>query len=126
MARTTIALSTPVGPYPALPITADSADFLLTALTGSSGSNGNQAAFGNFNRLLFVVQNSGASPYTILISSVANSNTLNRTGDYGAYTMAAGDFSAFFVERNGFYQSDGNVYFEGNNVAVKVAIFGVQ
>jgi len=127
MARTPITLVTPIGPYPVLPIAANSADYAMAACTGSSGASGNQAAFGNFNRLLFLAQNTdGANPYTILISSLANSNTLNRTGDYGAYTMQAGEFAAFFIERNGFYQSDGNLYFESNNAAIKVAIIGVQ
>lgn len=127
MARTTVNLVTPIGPYPALPVTANSADFTFTALTGSAGSSGNQAAFGNFNRLLVLAQNSDvANPYTLLVSSVASSNTYNRTGDIGAYTFQANEFGAFFIERQGFMQADGNLYFESNNAAIKVAIIGVQ
>lgn len=126
MARTAIALVTPIGPYPTLPVAANSADFVFTALTGSSGSNGNQIAFGNFNRLLVLVQNTdGANPYTVTLSSLASSNTFNRTGDIGAYTLQAAEFAGFFVERQGFYQSDGNLYLEGNNAAIKVAAIGV-
>lgn len=126
MARTSVPLSTPVGPYPALPVTALSADATMQALTGSSGSNGNQAAFGNFNRIMAVVWNSDVSGHTFTATSVASANIFNRTGDISAYAIAAGVFSVFFFERNGWAQSDGNLYFEANSNTVKAALFGIQ
>lgn len=127
MARTPITLTVSIGPYPVLPVTADSADVVMAALTGSSGSNGNQCAFGNFNRLLLVFQNTdGASARTVTLTSIAGANIFNRSGDVSAYSMGIGEFASFLVERNGWVQSDGNLYFEASSANVKVAIFGVQ
>ena len=124
MARTPITLNTGSGPYPVLPVVALSADLTMQVLSGAAGANGNQAAFGNFNRLLMIFQNTDATAKTVLISSVAS--LLNRTGDLGAYTLAAGFVSAFLIERAGFIQADGNVYFESNSALMKCAIIGVQ
>lgn len=126
MARTPLTVIAPLGPYPTLPPTALSLDFVLTALTGSSGSNGNQVAFGNYNRLMLVFQNSGVAGRTFTITSVANSNVLNRSGDISAYAIGAGLFSVIFIERNGFIQTDGNLYFEANHAEVKCAVFGIS
>lgn len=126
MARTPITLEAAVGPYPSLPVTADSADIAMTATSGSSGANGNQAAFGNFNRLLCLFRNSGAGAHSVTLSSVASANTLNRTGDISAYSIGAGETAAFLVERNGFVQSDGNLYFESDHAEVLAAIIGIQ
>lgn len=126
MPRTTIPVVAPLGPYPALPLVANSIDVVPAAMSGSSGSNGNQVAFGNYNRLLLVFQNTGAAPYTITITSVAASNTFNRSGDIATYSLEAGDIAAIFVERNGFIQTDGNLYLEATNAAVKLAPIGIN
>lgn len=126
MPRSSIPVITALGPYPALPLTADSADVVLTALTGTAGANGNQAAFGNFNRLLLLLQNSGAAPYTVTINSLASANVFNRTGDVTTYSLGVGEFMALFIERNGWVQADGMLYFEATNVAVKAGIFGIS
>lgn len=126
MARTVVNKTTLLGSYPSLPIAADSADLTMTALTGSSGSSGNYILFGDFGRLLVVVQNTHATnPYTILFSSVANSALGNRTGDIGAYTLAAGDIAVFIFERAGWYQADASLYLESNNAAIKVGVVGL-
>lgn len=126
MARTSIPVVTPIGPYPTLPVTALAADVAQNALTGSSGASGNQAAFGNFNRLLLVFQNTDATSKTVTITSLASGNVFNRTGDISAYAIAAGLMSAFFIERNGWIQSDGNLYFEATSALMKVTIFGIS
>lgn len=126
MARSPVTVQTPLGPYPALPLVADSADLAMTALTGSSGSNGNQAAFGNYNRLLCIFQNTDATAKTFTISSLAGSNTFNRSGDITGYSLAAGELAHIFVERNGWIQSDGNLYFEANSALMKAAIIGIN
>lgn len=124
MARATINRTTLIPAYPTLPVTANSADMVFAATTGSAGSNGNQIPFGNFNELVVIVQNSDlTNPYTFLITSKADQ--MNRTGDIGPYTMQANEFAVFTVKRDGFRQADGFLYCESNNAAVKVAAFGI-
>ena len=124
MARTTKAKTALLGSYPALPLTANSADFTFSALTGSAGASGNQIDFGDFNKLLVLVQNSDpTNPYTVTFTSRADN--LNRTGDIAAYSLSAGEFGVFYFERNGWRQADGMLYLEGSNAAVKVAAFGL-
>lgn len=125
MARGVVNVIAPLGPYPSLQPVALSLDFAFTALSGSSGSNGNQAAFGNYNRLMCAFFNSGGSGYTFTISSIAGANIFNRTGDITTYAIGIGLYSVIYVERNGWVQSDGNLYFEATNAAVKAAIFGI-
>lgn len=126
MARTNINKTTLLGSYPTLPLSADSADLNMQALTGSSGSNGNQIAWGDFNTLVVVVQNVHATnAFTFTATSIANSRTLNRSGDISGYSLAAGDISVFYFQRDGWYQSDGNLYIESNSVNIKVGAFGI-
>lgn len=126
MARTTLAKTTLLGSYPSLPLSANSADLTLTAVTGSSGSNGNQIAWGDFGRLLVIVQNSHATnAYTVTFTSLASSSTLNRSGDISAYSLAAGEIGVFIFERNGWYQSDAMLYCEGENAAIKIGCVGI-
>lgn len=119
MARTTLLKTTLNGAYPVLPITALSADVNLQASTGSSGSNGNQFAWGDAARLLVIAHNSGASGRTVTITSKVD--PFNRTGDISAYAIAAGVVSAWIVERTGFYQADAMLYLEANHAEVKFA-----
>ena len=120
MARTTVNQVTAIAAYPTLPIAANSADLTLTALTGQAWANGNQIPFGNAQTLLLLVQNSdGAVARNITITSKADN--LNRVGDLGPYLMQAGEFAVFTIKRSGFRQSDGYLYLESDNVAVKVA-----
>lgn len=124
MPRATIARTTLIPAYPTLPVTANSADLAFAATNGLSGSNGNQTPFGNFNEMILIAHNSdGANPYTITITSKADQ--LNRTGDIGPYTMQANEYAVFTVKRDGFRQSDGNLYYESNNAAITIAAFGV-
>ena len=125
MARATINKTTLIPAYPTLPVTANSADMVFAATTGSSGSNGNQIPFGNADELVVLVQNTdGANPYTFLLTSKADQ--LNRTGDIGPYTLQANEFAVFTVKRTGFRQADGYLYCESNNAAIKVAAFDVN
>lgn len=125
MARTTLPKTTLLGDYPALPLVADSADLVLTAVSGSSGSNGNQIAWGDFGRLCVIVQNTHASnAYTVTFTSKVDN--LNRTGDITTYSLAAGEIAVFTFSRMGWYQiADGMLYCEGSNAAIKIAAFGI-
>lgn len=125
MARATIAKTALIPAYPTLPVTANSADVVFAATTGSAGSNGNQTPFGDAGELTVMALNSDpANPYTILISSVADK--MNRSGDIGPYTMQANEHAVFTIKRDGFRQADGNLYYESNNAAVKVAVWESQ
>jgi hypothetical protein len=130
MARTTLNKTTLNSAYPALPITALSADLNFQAATGSAGSNGNQFAWGDAARLLLIAINTGITGRTVTISSIANSNTHNRSGDITAYAVAIGALaspiaSAWIIERTGFYQADGMLYLEANHAEIKFACVAI-
>lgn len=116
MPRTPIAPITPKGPYPTLPIPADSLDIVLTA---ADVANGNSISFGATDAMLVLARNSGASAYTLTLTSVPDA--LNRTGDVSAYSLGAGDSIAFLVRKAGWVQSDGALYLSANNAAVLIA-----
>jgi len=120
MARTTLTKTTLAAAYPALPVTADSLDVNFQAATGSSGSSGNQFAFGSSSRLIVLAWNTHATnAYTWTATSVVDQ--YNRTGDISGYSLAAGEVSVKIFERGGWAQSDGYLYLEANNAAVKFA-----
>lgn len=118
MARVTVTKTAAQGPYVALPVVADSLD---VALLAADVANKNQ--FAPTGDDLLLVQNSGASPYTFTITSVADA--LKRTGDVGPYTIAAGEIAAYRIKVDGWKQSDGFVYVEANNAAVKFAVISL-
>lgn len=96
--------------------TANAADLTMTA---ADVSNKEQVtATGNE---LIIAHNTGASTYTITISSVVDEQ--GRTGDISAYSLGAGEYAVFGpFGTEGWRQTDGKLYFEASNVAVK---FGV-
>lgn len=118
MPRVTVTKTAVQGPYVALPVVADSLD---VALLAADVANKNQ--FAPTGDDILIVQNSGASPYTFTISSVADA--LKRTGDVGPYTIAAGEIAAYRIKIDGWKQSDGNVYIEASNAAVKFAVISL-
>lgn len=121
MPRTPINAITPIGPYPTLPLTANSADVVETV---ADPVNGSQVAFGTSSEMLVIAHNTHATnPYTVSITS--SPDGLNRTGDITGYTLQATEFAAFKVARSGWRQSDGNVYLTAENAAVKFMIFKI-
>lgn len=125
MARTTKAKTALLGSYPTLPLVALSAAFSFSALTGASGSSGNQIDFGDFSKLMVLVQNVSADTART-ITFTSKIDNLNRTGDISAYSIPFGTFAVFYFEREGWRQSDGMLYLEGSTVDVKVAAFGLH
>lgn len=116
MARTTLTRTTPVGSYPTLPVSADALDAVFTA---ADVSNKNQ--FKPTGKDLLLAWNSGASPYTFTLTSAADER--NRTGDVSSYSLAAGDIAVIGpLELQGWRQTDGYVYLEASNAAVKFAV----
>ena len=116
MGRTTLTRTTPLGPYPTLQPAADSLDIVMTA---ADVANGNQFVLDG--SVLLLIQNSGASPFTVTLTSIADPQ--NRTGDVTAYSLAAGDISAFKLDQvAGWRQSDGNFYLSASNAGIKFGI----
>ncbi len=115
MARQTIAKQIPFGPYPTLPIAADAMDLVETAADVA-----NKDQFAPSGDDLVIVHNTGAAPYTVTFTSVADE--FKRTGDVGAYSLGAGELAFFRFKKPGWLQSDGNIYIEASNAAVKWAV----
>lgn len=115
MPRTTLTKTTVLGPYPVLQPAADALD-----LTFAAADVVNKNQFAPSSDDLIIAWNSGASPYTITITSAMDDK--NRTGDITAYSLAAGDIAAFRVKTSGWNQADGKVYLEASNASVKFAV----
>lgn len=121
MPRTAITPITPIGPFPALPVAANSLDFAYTA---GDAVNGNTIDFGGASRMLVCFQNVNAGAQTFTLQSALDS--FNREGDITAYSLAAGEFGAFMVTRNGWRQSDNDLYIDVSHADVKIAAFLVM
>lgn len=117
MARSTLVKTTAPGNFPTLQPSAGS-----LAVTMAATVVADKAQFLASGKDLVICRNTGGSPYTVTITSVASAKN-NRTGDITSYSIAAGGIAVFGpFEREGWMQSDGYVYVEANNVAVE---FGV-
>jgi hypothetical protein len=69
---------------------------------------------------ILLVWNQGASPYTFTVTSV---DLFGRTGDVAAYSVGVDEIAVFGpVTPPGWKQSDGMLYFEGNNASVFFAV----
>lgn len=115
MARTTLSKTTILGPYPSLQPAADALDLVETA---ADVANKNQ--FAGSGDDLIIAHNTGASAYTITITSVVDDK--NRAGDITTYSIGAGEIAVFRVKTQGWMQSDGKIYLEASNAAVKFAV----
>ncbi|MBI2758794.1 MAG: hypothetical protein HYX49_08960 [Chloroflexi bacterium] len=121
MARTALTKYNALGAFPSLPLSATAADLTMAA---ADTVNKNQCvATGND---LIIVWNSGVSPYTVTVTSAPTPHT-KRSGDITAYSVAAGVISVLgpFI-KDGWMQTDGNLYFEANNAAVKFAVVALS
>lgn len=119
MPRTAVTPKAAPGSFPTLPVSADSLDLTFTA---ADTVNKNQ--FASSGNDLVIVQNSGASPYTFTLTSVADAQ--KRTGDITTYSLAAGEFCVVGpLTKAGWMQADGQIYIEGSNVAVKFAVIAL-
>lgn len=116
MARTTVAASTPRGPATGT-IAANALDIAWTA---ADASNLNQTLFVG-TRMRVQARNSGAGARTITITSLADP-TYARSGDVSAFSIGAGEYVAFDVDRGGFQQSDGYLYWQAEHAEVLVSV----
>lgn len=116
MARTVLVKTTAKGSYPALQPAADALDVTMAAADVA-----NKNSFLPSGNDLIIAQNSGASPYTVTLTSAVDPQ--NRTGDITTYSLAAGDIAVLGpVKTMGWVQADGYVYLEASNASVKFGI----
>lgn len=118
MPRAALTKTTAKGPYPTLPI---SAGALSVTMTAANVDDKNE--FSPSGDDLILVHNTGASPYTVTVTSAPDPQ--NRTGDVATYSVAAGVIAAFRVKSLGWVQADGKVYLEANNADVKFGIIAL-
>jgi hypothetical protein len=107
---------TPAGPYPGIV----GAGALALTFAPADVANGN--AFPLSGHELLVAWNSGASAYTVTLTSTPDSR--GRTSDITAYSIAAGGFAVFsyVAGTEGWIQSDGNAYVSASNAAIQFAV----
>lgn len=119
MARTPIAIQSPPGAYPILPLTALQAQLLFAASDASAAPNGN--SFVSTGRELLLVYNSAGAPGTVTVASVADA--LQRTGDITTYSVPAGAWAMLGpFSQTGWKQSDGTVYVNTSATTMQVAV----
>lgn len=115
MARTTLTAKTALGGKTNA-YTANAADLTMT---GADVANMNDVVASGKD--LIIAHNTGASPYTVTITSIAD--PFGRTGDITTYSMDAGEYAIFGpFGSDGWLQADGRLYFQASNVAVKFGI----
>ena len=98
------------------PITAGS---LVITFAACDASNGN--SFTSTGREVLVIFNSGGSPYTITVNSVADQfNRLDAS--LTTYSVAAGAYAAVQMKNLAGWQSSGSISMTCSNAAVKFAV----
>lgn len=106
------------GEYPGV-IGANAADFTFVE---SDAANGNK--FVSTGKEIIVAFNNGGSTFTITITSV--NDAFRRTQHITDYSIESGNYSVFGpVPVSGWVQTDGNVYIDTNNSALKLVIFRI-
>lgn len=115
MARQTLTKQTPKGPYPALPVTANSLDITFTVAIVAD-----KEQFVPGNDTLVLVKNSAVAAKTVTFTSKADDK--NRTGDVSAYSIGAGEMIAFRFKKGGWMQSDGKIYMEAESTDISYAV----
>jgi hypothetical protein len=114
MGRTTLTRTTPLGAYPSLPVAANALDAVMT---GADVTNKNQFLLDA--PLIIIAQNTDTVDRTVTLTSAPDAQ--KRTGDVGPYTLSADEIALFRIDQvAGWVQSDGYLYLEANNVAVKL------
>jgi len=101
----------------ALAPTADSLDDIFVAPTVTTDG----VSFVYTGREIVLIRNTHASsPFTWTLKSVADS--LNRVGDVGPYSLAAGDQATILINGSGFTDANGKVTIVMSDLSVKVAV----
>lgn len=115
MARQTIAKQSPKGPYPALPVTANSLDVTFTVAIVAD-----KEQFVPGNDTLVIVKNAAVSAKTVTFTSKTDDK--NRTGDVTAYSIGASETAMFRFKKAGWMQSDGYIYMEAESTDISYAV----
>ena len=111
MARQTLAKTVPGGSNAAAGV---SVTFTAEDVT-------NHSAFVATGSDLVMAWNSGASPYTVTVTSFAD--PFGRLGNITAEAIAAGEHRIYGpFATAGWKQADGNIYFDASNASVKFAV----
>lgn len=118
--RVAIQPITPVGPYPATPVSALALDFALAAANVGSGN-----CIAMSGPVLLVATNANASAKTFSVSSTTAGDNLNRPGDISGYSMAQNVLSAVYLRPEGFRQATGHLYVNGSSTDVSFAAFAL-
>ena len=104
------------GGYPTLPLGAGTAD--LTEQVADTVSLNDTALVDG--KTLVLAHNTGATPHTVTVSSVADS--LNRTGDITSYSVGAGKISRFGPFKTTGWANAGRLLFQADNAEVKFIV----
>lgn len=92
-----------------------------TVLTMTAADVANMNQFTAAGKDLLIAHNTGASPYTVTVTSVAD--PYGRTKDISAVSLAAGEYRVFGpLELTGWVQTDGKIYLQASNASVKFGI----
>ncbi len=115
MPRTDLVKTNALGSYGDYSV-ANAADLTMAA---ADVANKNQ--FASTGNELVVVHNTGGSPYTYTVTS--SPDPYGRTKDIDAYSIGAGEYAVFGpLELTGWVQSDGKIYCEASNAALKIGV----
>jgi len=114
MARQTLTKTTSPGPNPAAGV--------AVTMTAVDTTNHEQVAL--TGRELILIHNTGGSSYTYTITSVAD--PYGRTGHITTQTIAAGAIHVLGpLSLEGWRQTDGMLYLEASNTAVKIGVISL-
>ena len=99
---------------------APGAGSLALTFTAADVANMNQATF--TGKEVILANNTGLSPYTVTVTSVADPQ-LGRTQDIATYSIPAGAIAWIGpLPTTGWQQTNGKIYFQGSNAAVTFAV----
>lgn len=115
MAETLLTVKETSGIYPALPLTANAADFTFAAIDISDGG-----AFVSDGTEIILCQNNTAGAETVTIESQADNQ--RRLGNITDYSVGAGEFACFHVAGLGWADADGKIHFSASDVGVLFAV----
>jgi len=118
MPRATQPVIIPKGPFPVLPVTALSLDFVFTV-----ADNVNFDEFTFTGRELILVYNPTGGALTFTLESVADPQT--RVGDVTTYSVGAGLFSCFWAGSLVGWNNAGKFYLKGSAATIKFAIIRI-
>lgn len=96
-----------------------------TLLVWTAADTVNFNSFAMSGNDLLLAWNTGASPYTVTVTSTPDPN-FGRTASITAETIVAGTIRSYSViQIPGWQQTDGTLWFQASNVAVQFAVIAL-